>query len=230
VRTMLEHAWAEIEHDLGYKPAAQIPAVARRRLERLAGVLELVDQEFCAIRIELEAYAKDLPRRFESESAAILLDRLSLNALLNGSEAIAIDHAIAQELGKSLGSEAFFPDYLLKMLGAAGIATVAAAREGLIKHQAAIIAMAKPYFAFASRTWSLSPSSMTELLKGYSLFFLAHRVVLEASELGVSKVERLTKLYLELDYPNDSASAQDVASHLASAFRDVPLLETAKLP
>jgi putative GTP pyrophosphokinase len=230
VRTMLEHAWAEIEHDLGYKSAALIPAVARRRLERLAGVLELVDQEFGAVRIELEQYAKDLPRRFESESAAIPLDRLSLKALLNCDEAVLIDCAIAKELDKKLGNEAFFPDYLLKMLRAARIETVAAAREGLVRHHAQIVAMVRPYFAFASRTWSLSPSSMPELLRGYSLFFLAHRVVLEAPELGVSKVERLTKLYLELDYPDDAASAQHVASHLASAFREVSSLQSTKLP
>jgi putative GTP pyrophosphokinase len=229
VRTMLEHAWAEIEHDLGYKSAALIPAVARRRLERLAGVLELVDQEFGAVRIELEQYAKDLPRRFESESAAIPLDRLSLKALLNCDEAVLIDCAIAKELDKKLGTETFFPDYLLKMLRAARIETVAAAREGLVRHHAQIVAMVRPYFAFASRTWSLSPSSMTELLRGYSLFFLAHRVVLEAPELGVSKVERLTKLYLELDYPDDAASAQHVASHLASAFREVSSAQSTKL-
>jgi len=221
VRTMLEHAWAEIEHDLGYKSAEVVPAVVRRRLERLAGLLELADQEFGAIRRELDAYARDLPARMAASGDAIALDRLSLEALLGCEEAEALDRDVAAELGKELGSEPFFPDYLLKMLSAGGLRTVAAAREGLVRHRAVILTMVKPYFAFASRTWSLSPENMPRVLRGYGLFFLAHVAVLGAPALGINKVERLTHLYRELDYPDDAASAQEVAIRLVDAFRDV---------
>ena len=66
VRTVLEHAWAEIEHDLGYKATEAMPAAVQRRLHRLAGLLELADQEFVAIRRDLDDYAGALPRRIES--------------------------------------------------------------------------------------------------------------------------------------------------------------------
>ncbi len=221
VRTMLEHAWAEIEHDLGYKSEEVVPAVVRRRLQRLAGLLELADQEFGSIRRELDTYARNLPERMAETGAAIPLDRLSLEALLSCDEAEALDQEVAAELGKELGSEPFFPDYLLKMLSAGGIHTVAAAREGLARHRTVIRAMVKPYFAFASRTWSLSPEKMDRVLRGYGLFFLAHVAVLGAPALGINKVERLTHLYRELDYPDDVESAQHVASRLVDAFRDV---------
>ena len=50
VRTILQHAWAEIEHDIRYKSAITIPNSIRRRFMALAGVLEIADREFQAIQ------------------------------------------------------------------------------------------------------------------------------------------------------------------------------------
>lgn len=46
VRTVLQHAWAEIEHDRNYKFAGVLPPEIRRRLFLIAGMLELADREF----------------------------------------------------------------------------------------------------------------------------------------------------------------------------------------
>lgn len=220
VRTVLEHAWAEIEHDLGYKAPAAVPEPVRRRLDRLAGMLELADQEFVAIRRELDEYVGALPRRIEQAGDDVALDHLSLAALLETAEVVDLDRAIAGALGKELGDTPFYPDYLLRMLTAAGVRTVAAARDGVRERRAAIVAMVKPYFAFASQAWSLSPQRMERVFRGYALFFLAHALVLDRSALGLDKVERLTRLYRELDYPDDERAAQRVASSLVAAFRD----------
>lgn len=50
VRTVLQHAWAEIEHDIQYKSSSTIPTQIRRRFMALAGMLELADREFQAIQ------------------------------------------------------------------------------------------------------------------------------------------------------------------------------------
>jgi ppGpp synthetase/RelA/SpoT-type nucleotidyltranferase len=50
VRTILQHAWAEMEHDIQYKSAAAIPSLIRRRFMSLAGMLEIADREFQAIQ------------------------------------------------------------------------------------------------------------------------------------------------------------------------------------
>jgi len=50
VRTILQHAWAEIEHDLVYKSPADIPFRVRRRFASLAGLLEIADREFESLR------------------------------------------------------------------------------------------------------------------------------------------------------------------------------------
>lgn len=221
VRTVLEHAWAEIEHDLGYKATEEVPALTRRRLNRLAGLLELADQEFVAIRRELDSYARALPARIEAAGDSVQLDRFSLAALLDCDEVKALDRAIALVLDKALGEEPFFPDYLLKLLASSGIRTVADARAGILLHHDVIVAMVKPYFAFAWETWQLSPEQMARIFRGYSLFFLAHVEVLRASSLRLEKIERLARLYRELDYPDDARTAHRVASMLVDAFAAV---------
>ena len=52
VRTILQHAWAEIEHDIQYKSAITTPITIRRRFMALAGLLEIADREFEAIQDE----------------------------------------------------------------------------------------------------------------------------------------------------------------------------------
>lgn len=221
VRTVLEHAWAEIEHDLGYKAGAAVPATVQRRLHRLAGLLELADQEFGAIRDDLRDYVRVLPERIASAGDSVLLDRLSLGALLDCAEVRDLDRVIAVALDKELGDEPFYPDYLLKMLASSGIRSVGEARTGIARHGALIASMVRPYFAFAWQTWQLSPEQMARVFRGYSLFFLAHAEVLAAPALGIGKVERLARLYRELDYPDDERAAQRVASKLVDAFGDL---------
>ena len=50
VRSLLQHAWASIGHDLLYKGALEYPATVKRRFFAVAGSLELFDQEFDSIR------------------------------------------------------------------------------------------------------------------------------------------------------------------------------------
>ncbi|MGJ9423505.1 DUF429 domain-containing protein [Aeromicrobium sp. CF3.5] len=63
VRTVLQHAWAEFEHDIRYK--GSVPAEHAREFDRrftlAAGLIELADAEFAAIRARLRGVAPDVP-------------------------------------------------------------------------------------------------------------------------------------------------------------------------
>ena len=64
VRTVLQHAWAEFEHDIRYKgsiPDEDAPDLDRR-FTLAAGLLELADREFSAIRERLRSLAGARPR------------------------------------------------------------------------------------------------------------------------------------------------------------------------
>lgn len=55
--SVLQHAWAEVEHDLEYKSQVEISYDIRRRFSRLAGLLEIADREFMLLRQELQSEA-----------------------------------------------------------------------------------------------------------------------------------------------------------------------------
>jgi ppGpp synthetase/RelA/SpoT-type nucleotidyltranferase len=61
VRTVLQHAWAEFEHDIRYKGTVPLEHSADldRRFTLAAGLLELADREFSAIRDRLQQTAGD---------------------------------------------------------------------------------------------------------------------------------------------------------------------------
>ena len=62
MRTVLQHAWANMSHDTGYKSGVEIPKVYLRNMSRLAGMLELVDDEFSRIRHELSDYRRNVQK------------------------------------------------------------------------------------------------------------------------------------------------------------------------
>jgi ppGpp synthetase/RelA/SpoT-type nucleotidyltranferase len=62
MRTVLQHAWANMNHDTGYKSGVEIPQVYKRNMSRLAGMLELVDDEFSRIRREITDYRRNVQK------------------------------------------------------------------------------------------------------------------------------------------------------------------------
>jgi hypothetical protein len=60
MRTALQHVWSTIEHDTGYKGDVKIPREYLRQFSRLAGMLELVDDEFSRLRLVLTDYRRQI--------------------------------------------------------------------------------------------------------------------------------------------------------------------------
>ncbi|WP_457206653.1 GTP pyrophosphokinase [Nocardioides sp. P5_C9_2] len=79
VRTVLQHAWAEFEHDIRYKgtvPAEHAPDLDRR-FTLAAGLLELADHEFSAIRERLQAAAPLQPHEEDPSDPRISAQELA---------------------------------------------------------------------------------------------------------------------------------------------------------
>ena len=79
IRTNLQHTWSAIEHDLGYKSEFGVPRVVVRQFARLAGLLELADDEFVRIRSRMQDYTEEIRKKIALGCADdVLIDIISL--------------------------------------------------------------------------------------------------------------------------------------------------------
>lgn len=89
IRTVLQHVWAEIEHDLGYKNEFPIPKPIVREFSKIAGLLEIADDQFIRIRNKTSNYVQAVHNKITTnEGEDIPLDYISLNAYLTKSNEI----------------------------------------------------------------------------------------------------------------------------------------------
>jgi putative GTP pyrophosphokinase len=83
VRTVLQHAWAEIDHDRGYKFSGVLPGELRRRLNLLAGQLESADKEFSRLAHDVDQHSAELQKKSKEGDLNIELSSASLGEFLS---------------------------------------------------------------------------------------------------------------------------------------------------
>lgn len=88
VRSILQHAWAEIEHNLGYKIRASIPDPVKRNFSRLAALLETADVEFDRLKREIAAYKNDVGTSIESAPDLVDINRESILYLISTNDTL----------------------------------------------------------------------------------------------------------------------------------------------
>lgn len=82
VRTILQHAWAEIEHDRNYKFSGKLPDEITRRFKLLAGLLEISDREFNNIAKEIDNTSKKVEEGTKSGNLNFKINSTSLKQYL----------------------------------------------------------------------------------------------------------------------------------------------------
>ena len=96
MRTILQHAWANMNHDTGYKSGVEVPVEYRRNMNRLAGMLELVDEQFSRIRTEINDYRRQVQSLVASgRLEEVPLDGDSYRSFLNLGPFDALNRRIA---------------------------------------------------------------------------------------------------------------------------------------
>ena len=74
IRTIIQHAWAEIEHDIQYKASGDLPTKLGRKFNALAGLLEIGDREFQGIVDEYERIAENVEESLNTDLTKQVLD------------------------------------------------------------------------------------------------------------------------------------------------------------
>lgn len=118
VRTILQHAWAEIEHDIQYKSSAAIPRDIKRRFMSLSGLLEIADREFQAI----QDADRDLTERAEGLINAGQLDKVEVTPG-------ALKTYLDRRLGPDGRMSDFSYDWTVRLLRKLGFTTIAQVDE-----------------------------------------------------------------------------------------------------
>ncbi len=83
VRTVLQHSWAAISHALQYKREADVPLKSQRRLFRLAGLFELADEEFTALRNEQNESKSEAKKSLKEKDKIVELDSATMLEYIN---------------------------------------------------------------------------------------------------------------------------------------------------
>lgn len=80
IRTILQHAWSDVNHDLGYKSEFGVPREIVREFARLAGLMEIADEEFMHVRDHVKEYTQDTRKKIiEDEAEDVLINLVSLS-------------------------------------------------------------------------------------------------------------------------------------------------------
>lgn len=175
IRTVLQHAWAEIEHDIGYKSDAQLPVQLRRPFYRAAALLETADDLFLSLRQQHDDYRASLPARIRDEPQTVLLDQSSLGMFLTESQSLReLDTRIASFSRSSFHASPDSESRMLEDLSHFGVRTIGDLESALLKHGDDLIAL----YSRIDRRWldylAANPHKQhnPSMPNGVSIFYL----------------------------------------------------------
>ena len=119
MRTILQHAWANMNHDTGYKSGVEVPIEYMRNMNRLAGMLELADEQFSRIRNEITDYRRQVQSLVASgRLEEVPLDGDSLRSYLKLGPFDALNRRIASVNQAEIQDVSLMPYLeLFKLLG-----------------------------------------------------------------------------------------------------------------
>lgn len=193
IRSILQHAWAEIEHDLGYKSKAAVPRLVRRRFFRLAGLLELADQEFMTIRGELEKYVDELPQEIVTKPSEVTIDKLSLDVFIKQDAGLRNADEEICELGKwDLDDSAnlYMVTRLAAMLRLVDVVTIEQLSDGLKANHDLMLEFAGHWINGGASSSSANYES-NSAPRGVAILYLCYVMMLSAGNVDI--VEKFVK-------------------------------------
>ena len=211
IRSILQHAWAEIEHDLGYKTALGVPRTFRREFSRLAGLLEIADKEFATIRDDLSEYEQSLAERLRDSPETMLLDKATLGYYMS---VRPLFREIENEMASAIETRIAHGDdrvveWHVETLQAIGISNIAQLEKELSERRDSLPQFAEAWVQQIGR-WH---GEVRQVTSGFSLQYLAFFIAGEGGDDGCinSLLQRWAK--------DDPARFQRLADDIRGAWQ-----------
>jgi hypothetical protein len=189
IRTVLQHAWAEIEHDLGYKTVFAVPRDIRREFSRVAGLLEIADESFSRIREATAEYELEVRKNIEEDKADdMTIDRVTLWAFMKRSNFM---QNFLYEIASISGARILDvnPESYLKRFDALGINTLGELKAFIEEQRPHALRMARDL---------LTDSEIDELISTVGFYYVCRSKFIFNPD-GIDEVElrRYVTSYLD---------------------------------
>ena len=190
IRSILQHAWAEIEHDIGYKSEITVPKEMRRNFSRIAGLLEIADKEFVEIRTALAQYKKDVEEKISTQELFDReLDAVILGTLITQNPNILRINKHIQELVRIefVTMDDSSAQRIIQYLKWFNITNVSQLFQAIVKYTDAAIAIA------SEKLKTFKPDDNTTINTTISFFYLCYAILLSEH----CKVEEIEKYLID---------------------------------
>nr|WP_321484992.1 RelA/SpoT domain-containing protein [uncultured Draconibacterium sp.] len=208
IRSILQHAWAEIEHDIGYKGKFTLPKSTKRSFNRLAALLETADVEFDRLKKALGQYAENIDKEIENNPQIVELNKISLKSYLKDDFVTQLELYISQQTESTFESETFMDvEFLIKDLSYFEIDTIEKLDGELKKNYEEISKLVDVFFTLIDRAVGGHHE------RGISVFFLCYALIIKPEN-----VEMIDN-YFKFVWPNDkSTDVKEALLKISSEF------------
>ena len=146
IRSILQHAWAEIEHDLGYKSEVSIPDQYKRTFNRLSALLESADIEFDRLKTDLVSYKNQISQLIEAEPELVDINKASLTSFVSTNLILLKAKTIIEKkTGLALSINDDLPDIIIKRIKYPGFKTIGDLEKALLESEKNYLSFVKEF-------------------------------------------------------------------------------------
>ena len=157
IRSILQHSWAEIEHDLGYKGEFEIPSTAKRTFYRVAALLEQADIEFVKLKSTIAEYESSLNEDIKVKPSQIEINKASLTSFMRTNNNVINfeDNVFVNEYGLVITEsdvDSFADDKIINTIKGLGIENIKQLEEFYLEKESLLKGSMKSLFPLLSST------------------------------------------------------------------------------
>lgn len=197
IRSILQHAWAEIEHDIGYKGEQIVPESIKRGFFRVAALLETADIEFVNIKNSLSKYEETVTEIIKLNPEEVEINGASLISYISNTKLVnQLDKKIANIWSQSLiDVDLESISTVVNMLRYLTVKTIKELDNYLIEN--------KNYIVPFMNEWAGKDIMTRPTKAGISIFYLCYILIAKKDDI------KLSEAYLEFFFSN-TRRAQDI--------------------